>query len=41
MQHDWGGAGWVYAENMNLIAFETFESFKVYKREKITKLYFR
>ena len=35
MQHDWGGAGWIYAENMDLIAFETFENFKVYKREKI------
>jgi len=35
MQHDWGGAGWIYAESMDLIAFETFESFKIYKREKI------
>ena len=35
LQHDWGGAGWIYAESMNLIAFETFENFKIYRREKI------
>lgn len=35
LQHDWGGAGWIYAESMDLIAFETFENFKVYRREKI------
>jgi len=35
MQHDWGGAGWIYAENMDLIAFETFENFKIYRRRKI------
>ncbi len=35
LQHDWGGAGWVYAESMDLIAFETFENFKIYRREKI------
>jgi len=35
LQHDWGGAGWVYAESMDLIAFETFENFKIYRRRKI------
>jgi len=35
LTHDWGGAGWIYAESMYLIAFETFESFKIYRRDKI------
>ena len=33
--NDWGNNGWIYSKSMNLVAFECFDCFRIYKRKKI------
>ena len=33
--NDWGNKGWIYSKSMDLVAFECFDCFRIYKRKKI------
>ena len=35
--NDWGNKGWIYAPKMDVVAFECFKEFQLYKREKLLK----
>jgi hypothetical protein len=35
--NDYGNPGWIYAEDLQLLAFENFKEFNIYKRKDILK----
>ena len=35
--NDWGNKGWIFSKKLDLIAFECFDCFRIYKRKYILK----
>ena len=35
MINDWGNKGWIFSKHLDLIAFECFDCFRIYKRKKL------
>lgn len=39
IKNDYGIPGWLYSNDVNFIAFQTFEGFDIYKTKKLRKYY--